>query len=61
MTGGAVIYRNGEAVTGEVPVDDWTAGAVVAEWFVCWLGGPISLASAVIANQPKTELFEGVA
>jgi hypothetical protein len=58
----AVVLCDGEPVTGEVPVDDWTAGGIAAELFAAWLGGPISLAGAVVANQPQPEpelvLFE---
>ena len=51
----AVVLCDGEPVTGQVPVDDWTAAGIVAEFFARWLGGPISLAQAVVANQPSTE------
>lgn len=55
MKWSVIVHCDGEPVTGEVPCDDWTAGAVVAEMFVGLLGGPISLAAAVVANQPKIE------
>ncbi len=50
---GVVVYLDGEPVTGLMPCDDWSACVAVAPFFVGLLGGPISVAQAVVANQPK--------
>lgn len=50
-----VVYRDGEPVTGPVPADDWTVAAAVAEMLVAWLGGPISVGSAVVSTRPSAE------
>lgn len=54
MSWSVVLYHDGEAVTGLVPCDDWSAALHGAELIAGLTGGPVSVSSAVIAARPRT-------
>lgn len=43
----AILYADGEPVTGEVPCLDWVAADLLAPLVHGWLGGPVSIVRAV--------------
>lgn len=45
----AVLYLDGEPVTGRVPCLDYEAALIASPLMASWLGGPVSVASAVTA------------
>lgn len=45
----AVLYLDGEAVTGPVPCLDYEAALIASPLMASWLGGPVSVARAVTA------------
>lgn len=53
MNWSAVIYCDGQPVTGEVPCDDYDAAGIAAPFFAAWLGGAVSVGAAVSANRPR--------
>lgn len=52
MTTWAVqVYRDGEPVTGQVTTDEWAVADAFGLLVVGWLGGPVSIGTAVQAHQ----------
>lgn len=47
----AVLFLDGEPVTGPVPVDDYDAATIMSPLMASWLGGPVSVAKAVAATR----------
>lgn len=47
----AILLRDGEAVTGPVPCDQWDAAGIAGPLFVAMLGGPISIGQAVASTR----------
>lgn len=47
----AVLYRDGEPVSGVVPVDVWDVASIMGPVVVGWVGGPVSVARAVHATR----------
>lgn len=45
----AVLYLDGEPVTGRVPCLDYEAALIASPLIASWLGGPVSVAHAVTA------------
>lgn len=43
----AVLYLDGEPVTGELPIDLYDAATIMSPLMASWLGGPVSVAKAV--------------
>lgn len=48
----AALYLDGEQVVTPQPCSDYEAATILAPLVAGWLGGPVSLASAVIAARP---------
>ncbi len=47
-TWSAIILRDGDPITGPVPLTRWEAASVLAQLVAGWTGGPVSVASAVL-------------
>lgn len=52
MTWTATLYRDGQPVCEAMPCSDYSAAEVLAPFVAGWLGGPVSIVSAVVANRP---------
>lgn len=61
-----VLYADGVPVVDELSCSDWDAATILAPLVVGWLGGPVSVARAVVASrEPEPDaqpsLFDEVA
>lgn len=58
----AIVLLDGEPVSGEVPCEDYEAALILSPLVAGWLGGPVSVAKAVMACRPQADeqasLFE---
>lgn len=48
----AIVLLDGEPVCGEVPCEDYEAALILSPLVAGWLGGPVSVARAVVAMRP---------
>lgn len=60
----AQVFRDGMAVTDPVPCNAWDAAGIAAPVISGWLGGPVSIAHAVVAHNRdrayEPELFSAL-
>lgn len=55
----AALYLDGEQVVSPQRCSDYEAATILAPLVAGWLGGPVSLASAVIAARPDEVAPQG--
>lgn len=62
----AALFYDGQQVTGPIPCDDYDAATIASPLMASWIGGPISVAQAVVASRTvvlfdEPSLFDEVA